>query len=932
MNIQPSAGQSSVILGQSSVTVGQSSVTVGQSSRLSEARRASLRSINPISPSLRLCVPSRRTRNLFLSFTICSLLFEKRLCSFVRRGGREIRTIKYLLTFILLLFTTSIYPQEIMIQKINSNWKFKSASKETWINASVPGTVHTDLMYQGLIPDVFFGTNEKDVRWIENETWEYKSVFTVSDELLNKKVIKLVFEGLDTYAEIYLNGEQLLKTENAFRKYECDVKSKIKKENELYVKFLPVAEIEKQKQKKYNFELPGDSRVFTRKPAYHYGWDWGGRFVTCGIWKDVFIKAYDFAEIKNVHYKYTLDENGNADMKIFYTVDCSDEGEYDILVKNANSNEVRSQKVNFKSGINENFIAYNFTPELWWTNGLGQPNLYLFEFKILKDGDIIDERADKIGFRKIELVKEKDEYGESFYFRLNGVPVFMKGANMIPLDNFIPRVENNRYGELIKQCVESNMNMIRVWGGGIYENDVFYDLCDENGILVWQDFMFACGMYPWDDEFLNNVSEEVSQQIVRLRNHSCIALWCGNNEIDEAWKNWGWQKQFGYSEKDSAEIWNGYLNLFENLIPGLVAENFLDNKNDLYKYYIPTSPKHGWGREESLKEGDSHYWGVWWGNEPFESYPEKTGRFMSEYGFQALPQISSFLKFMDKRDLFLYSDALKNHQKATYGFDKINLMMKKYFFVPLTYEDYNYVSQLVQMYGISTAIASHRINKPKCMGTLYWQLNDCWPVISWSGLDYFMNKKALQYAVKEFYRDVMIGFKNEKEINKLQIYIVSDRLGDVYGRLDVNVMDFSGKVLKSFSSEITVGANTCNIVLEIKNEFQALYETVVKVVFTSKQGESFKGDFYYLPPKNLVLPKADFNCSVSDNSVSIKAKSFLKNVELRFKNAGTAFSDNYFDMMPGEEKTVIYDMPDKQRGVKPELIVKTLNDLFYEKK
>lgn len=853
-----------------------------------------------------------------------------RLCPFA--SLREIRPVKYLLTLIIILFSTSIYPQELMHQKINSNWKFKSASKDTWINASVPGTVHTDLMYYGIIPDVFYGTNEKDVQWIENETWEYKSEFPVSDELLNKKNIKLVFEGLDTYTEIFFNGELILKTDNAFRKYEFDVKNIIKKENILFVKFYPVGPAEKEKAGKYKFELPGFSKVFTRKPAYHYGWDWGGRFVTCGIWKDVYLKASDFASINNVHYKYTLDEKGYAAMKIFYSLDCFAEGEYEIRMKNANTNDFKSEKIYLKNGLNRNYLEYDFKPELWWTNGLGQPNLYKFEFKILKDGNVIDERIDRIGFRKIELVKEKDEFGESFYFKLNGVPVFMKGANMIPLDNFTPRVDVNKYGSLIKHCVESNMNMLRVWGGGIYENDVFYDLCDENGILVWQDFMFACGMYPYDEEFLNNVSEEVNQQIVRLRNHSCIALWCGNNEIDEAWKNWGWQKQFGYSDKDSADIWNGYLKLFENIIPELVMENYLRSEGDVNKCYIPTSPEHGWGREESMKEGDSHYWGVWWGDEPFEMYAEKTGRFMSEYGFQAMPQINSFPKFMDSRELFLYSDGVKNHQKATDGYEKINRYMKMYFFVPLTFEDYNYISQLVQMYGVSSAIESHRINKPKCMGTLYWQLNDCWPVVSWSGLDYYGNKKALQYAVKELYRDVMIGFKNESEIDKLKIFIVSDRLEDVKGKFDIKVMNFSGKILKNISEEISVAANSGSMVYELKNDFDDLFEIVVKVVFTDSDGITYSRDFFYLPPKKLVLPDAEYTHSLTDNTVTVKAKSFIKNIELRFKDSDATFSDNYFDLMSGEERTITYDLIGPQRGAKPQLLIKTLNDMFNERK
>ena len=416
-------------------------------------------------------------------------------------------------------------------------------------------------------------------------------------------------------------------------------------------------------------------------------------------------------------------------------------------------NEVNhSEKITLQKGLNSYKTKLSVPdPKLWWPNGMGDQPLYQLDFQI-ESSNSVDSQNVIFGIRQIELVQQKDSIGESFYFKINGKPFFAKGANYIPQDNFPSRVPDEKYIQTIQTALDANMNMLRVWGGGIYEKDIFYDLCDQKGILVWQDFMFACTMYPGDSAFIENVRQEAIYQVKRLRNHPSIALWCGNNEVDEGWHNWGWQKALNYSASDSTEVWNNYLKIFEKILPEAVS------LYSPYTPYIPSSPQNGWGRKESLTHGDAHYWGVWWGAEPFEIYEEKVGRFMSEYGFQGFPDLKTLDSCLLPEDRNLLSPALLNHQKHPRGMELIRTYMELEYKVPDEFEDYAYVSQLVQAYGIKKAIEAHRRAMPRCMGTLYWQLNDCWPVISWSSVDYYNRWKALHYFVRQAYQDVTYFF------------------------------------------------------------------------------------------------------------------------------------------------------------------------------
>ncbi len=573
---------------------------------------------------------------------------------------------KYLLQTVLScwlcwLLQHEVLQAQLLRQTVHENWQF-SKDQQTWYSAIVPGEVHTDLMRHKLIPDPFFGLNEKAVQWVEKEDWVYQTRFVPDPKLMKRQEVALVFDGLDTYADVYLNGHFILRANNMFRQWRVDVKQQLKKgENVLKIHFHSAQNYADSLAKADSpFVIPDHPRAYVRKAPFHFGWDWGPKLTGAGIWRAVRLEGFDQREVQQ----------------------------------------------------------YSQAPV------------------------------------QVALVERPDEWGQTFYFEIEGKPVYMKGANYIPMDSFVTRPSRADYVRLLSRVKEANMNMLRVWGGGIYERDEFYEICDSLGIYVWQDFMFAGAMVPGDEDFFANVKAEVSYQVERLRHHKSIVLWCGNNEVDEAFNRWGWQKTYQMTAADSARLWKDYTRLFRDSIPHWLKSL------DPYRPYISTSPKWGWGLKESFTEGDSHYWGVWWGMEDFEAFEQKTGRFVSEYGMQGMPNYSSVLAFTREEDRYLFSDVLKNHQKANQGFQKINDYLHRYVLdsaqlKQLSVEDYTYASQVLQYYAFKNMILIHRAKAPYNMGTLLWQLNDCWPVASWSIIDHYRQMpKAAWYAVKEAYKEV----------------------------------------------------------------------------------------------------------------------------------------------------------------------------------
>lgn len=569
---------------------------------------------------------------------------------------------KKLLTLLCVLLSAVADAQPFSLP-LSRGWVFKEPGKDKWLPATVPGTVHTDLMKQKLIPDPFYRDNEAKVQWVSKLDWDYRTQFNVDARQLSANNLELVFEGLDTYADIWLNDRLILHTDNMFRTWQVDVKPWLKAgKNQLLIRFYSAERItDSLANAQLPLVLPSENnRHYSRKAQYHFGWDWGPKLVTCGIWRKITLRGWD---------------------------------------------DIREEDISWKKGL-----------------------------------------------KKVELVQEPDSAGSTFYFRINGQPVFMKGANWIPADVFLPRIGKARYRQLLVAAKEANFNMLRVWGGGIYEDDAFYDLCDSLGIMVWQDFMFAGAMYPSGDaHFLENVKQEAIDNIKRLRRHPCIVAWCGNNEIDEAWNNWGWQDQFHLSQQYAEVLWGDYKKLFRELLPQLVADY------DGMRPYISTSPKNGWGRKESMTDGDSHYWGVWWGLEPVVRYKEKIPRFMSEYGMQAMPNWETIKMFSLPADWDTASVVMKVHQKHPTGYKTLAAYLEQNDDHPATFKAFAEATQQLQAKALTTAITAHMDAAPYCMGTLFWQFNDCWPVSSWSVVDYYGRKKKGYYAVKRLYARPVTG-------------------------------------------------------------------------------------------------------------------------------------------------------------------------------
>jgi beta-mannosidase len=630
------------------------------------------------------------------------------------------------------------------------HWQFYIENSETWYPAIVPGVIHLDLLANQLIEDPFWGKNELKQRWIEDEDWVYKTTFIIDELLKNYQNIELNFEGLDTYADVYLNGQKILSANNMFRSWNIEVSDQLAEgENELKVVFHSPVKYNEQKVENYPYPLPSGNETtdiktkvssFTRKAAYQFGWDFAPRFVTCGIWRPISINAWNKAKIADVFTSTQEIDIIKAKMLTQIEIEVAVAGDYVLIVDGNKHTE--------KLSSGRNILYYPFeieNPKLWWCNGYGEAHLYSQNVEFISEKETIDHKTINYGVRTIELVNEPDSIGTSFYFLLNGKPIFIKGANYIPQDMFLPRVTDEQYKKLIEDVKEANMNMLRVWGGGIYENELFYDLCDQNGILVWQDFMFAGSLYPDDIEFKENVKQEVIQNIKRLRGHPSIALWCGNNEIEVAWNNWGWQKQYGYSPEESTMIWNNYLAIFHQLIPELIAIY------DPLRVYTPTTPLSNWGSAENFNHGSMHYWGVWHGREPFENFENNVGRFMVEYGFQSFPEISTLQQVMSDSSLNLNSSAMKNRQKSYIGNGLISDHINQYYGEPETFTAFVLLSQQTQAKGLGMAIKAHKNKQPHCMGTLFWQLNDCWPGPSWSVIDYYgKHKLAYDVVKKEF--------------------------------------------------------------------------------------------------------------------------------------------------------------------------------------
>ena len=847
-----------------------------------------------------------------------------------------------------ILLSTPLMIQAQHIQDLHEGWQFRESDSTEWLSAQVPGSVHMDLYRNHVIPDPFYGTNEDSVQWIEERDWDYRLAFSADAETLNKEHIMLVFDGLDTWAEVVLNGETILHAENMHLAYPVDVKRLLKEQNELLIHFTSAVKKGKELAKDIPFRMPSDERIYSRKAQYQFGWDWGPRFVGCGIWKDVRLEAWDDARILDLQVFQDSLSDEIAEMHAILGWDFPilpighvEEFQVNIYVNDHLVNNQRVIASSEPTPCPDLYFSID-DPIRWWPNvnlsnssigipvdtsvtTLKIPYRYTVKAELLKGDSVISSAEQMIGLRTIELVLEPDAQGTSFYFRVNGVPVFAKGANFIPTHSFPEQTTKAEYKAMLEEIKAANVNMLRIWGGGIYEDDHFYDLCDSLGIMVWQDFMFACAMYPGDDDFLNNVSKEIDFQVRRLRNHPSIVLWCGNNEIDEAWHNWGWQILYGYLQLEADKIWGWYTDLFHELIPQSLETL------DPGRSYWPSSPSIGWGRKESLTLGDMHYWGVWWGKEPFSVWKDKTGHFMSEYGFQGMPSWFTLQETMDSSQLKLLSPSMKTHQKHPVGYETIDEYMQRDFPVPDNLEDYWYVSQLLQAWGIQQAFDAHLSAMPVCMGTLFWQWNDCWPVTSWSAVDHAGRRKALYYAARRTFGPNHIAAIPRKKT--LDIYLISD---------SSEVQDMTGSLMFIDST----GYITFHSVYHgLKDSFHAPGQQSVQLAsipWDSLAGQTmlefelsipgwvvtYSTVYFIRPPNEASLKPA----AITQQYDPLRQTIYLDTdvpawgVYLYSDEGELKLSDNFFDMRPGYQRAIELEVvPD---GFTGEVKIRTLNDLM----
>lgn len=875
----------------------------------------------------------------------------------------------------------SLVPAQAFVQvrTLHNGWKVRNASSEIWHEAQVPGNLHIDLMRAHVIDDPFYRLNERSVQWIDKENWMYETYVTPTEAELSAENQEIFFKGLDTYADVYLNSQRLVCADNMHREWRCNVKGILKPgKNHLEVYFnSPVRRnIPKFDALPYRHNTGPDQSwlggifdktisPFARTASYEYGWDWGPRLVTFGIWRPVLLETWNEQKISNVWHIQNDVTAQRAKLSTIVEVEASEDMPEAIVAVSANGRQLASRTTSLKKGLNKVRMDYTLNkPRLWWTNGLGEA--YLYDFKTTlkgKDGKVIDSESEDIGIRSLKLHNDKDKYGHNLYFELNGQPLYAKGSNMVPNDNFLSRCTDSVYHAVVRDAKAVNMNIIRVWGGGEYEDDAFYKECDKYGILVWQDFMFACCTYPADSAFLASVKKEAIYQVKRLRNHPCLAVFIGNNECQDVWYGWGNKKkqldEMGYGE----EVGKMQHALFHELLPSVVKE-YAPNIT-----YRPSSPYAFEDTPSDGVNGDDHYWGVWHGAEPFEAYYDHRVRFQSEYGFQSFPEYESVLKYAPfEYDHNIYSEVMMEHQKAgTYANHRIEEYMRRDYHVPSDFKKFLYVSLLMQGDGVKIGMEAYRRDRPYCMGSIVWQLNDCWPVASWSSRDYYGRWKALHYFTKYAYDDILVAPRVKvigevkKQENKqvsnlpteeggqlkvaenvtskcnkeLDIKLVNDRRSGAKGELKIQTITMAGKVVHVEKRTVNLPANDAiHVVTRKVNDLLGgeKPEDVIFYITYTTGGKIYSNIAYAVSQKDMNYQKAHIQTVVTPSGdgydVKLTTDVFARGVFLSIKGIDNFFSDNYFDLLPKLSRTIHVRTDKDLATFKKELEVISLVDTY----
>lgn len=786
-----------------------------------------------------------------------------------------------------------------------------------WMKAEVPGTVHTDLMRRYLIKDPFSRMNEADVQWVESMKWAYRKRFIVPENFMSEEQIDLDARGLDTYALILVNGKKVAETSNMFIGHRFPVKEFLNVgTNEIEIIFdSPARRAAMLEEEHGPLAAAHDAtRLYVRKAQYAFGWDWGPRLVTSGIWRSIRLQAYSHGRLAHPFARVASVSEKEAAVELTVEVQTT-AGAHPLtvhafvgggMVAHEYDTEIVDGKARFDVRIPE--------PRLWWPNEYGEQPMYTAVLTLRTSTEDVDAVETSFALRTVKLIQEDDADGRSFIFEVNGRKIFCKGANWIPPDSFIPRVPYSTYERLLSAARDAHMNMIRVWGGGIYEQERFYDLCDRLGLMVWQDFMFACGEYPDGEWFTSQVRDEAVDIVKRLRNHPSIVLWCGNNESE--WLFCSANPGKGADEMKGAQI-------FSSLLPSVCEHE------DGTRLYWRSSP-FGSGDPNAESDGTHHQWEVWSSWKDYSAYAHNTARFVSEFGFQSPAGRKAFEGVTEPEDRAPQSAVMEHHNKQMEGTARLFRFIAAHERMPASFDEFVYHGQLVQAEALKIAVEHWRRRKFKTAGTLFWQLNDCWPATSWSVIDSALAPKAAYYYAKRFYAPLLFSFKSADRT--IELWVTNDATMPIRGNAVIELLSMNGGVRWKRSKPLKCDADSSYAAARVHREAIDAFDPAshyLRVRFETSNGLAAENRLYFREPKHLHLPKAKLKWKLAEEdgvlTLSVSSSKFAKNVRLEMEEGTAEFSDNYFDLDAGEKKHIRITTNETKAWVKKRLRLSSLH-------
>lgn len=820
-------------------------------------------------------------------------------------------------------------------QTLNGDWKIENMQSGIFCIGTVPGTVISAFCENNIFEDPYFRTNEYIVREAMKDNYKFTRYFDVEEACFEKKHIELVCYGLDTIGTIILNGHNIKKVNNMHRTWRVSCKKHLKKNNNLIEIIFKspikhIQEYQPSKGKEISFVSSGvmGGNQYIRKAHSMFGWDWGPQLPDIGIWRDIELQAYNDIRMCDAFIKQIHDDQ-KVYVKVTVPFLCDENAKhYEVKISIENHDEHQQVVLPANETITHTFIVKN--PKLWWPNGYGDQPLYKISIQCRKSQEeIVEEKDYTIGLRTLTIKQDKDKWGNEFAFCVNGIKIFTKGANYIPEDSIYPHITTQKLDYLTDCAIRANYNCLRIWGGGYYPSDYFYDLCDRKGLIIWQDFMFACNIYDLTKEFEENIVAEVYDNVQRLHHHACLGMWCGNNEIESAWENWGGFKD--HSKKLRAD----YIKLFEYILPKAMQQ-----KDDM-TFYWPSSPSSGgsFDKPDSSDIGDVHYWEVWHGLKPFSEFQNHYFRFCSEFGFQSFPAFKTVKTYTSKEDWNIFSKVMESHQKNDAANGKILYYLSELFLYPKDFDSMLYISQILQGLAIKAGVEHWRNNRGRCMGALYWQMNDNWPVASWSSIDYYGRWKALHYMAKKFYAPFNATIVR-KHYN-IMVYLQNETLHMQDATITINLKTFDFHTTYSKTLKCTVDSLSA---IQIYNfNYEDLVKEKEEQVFleciaTFENGYQIKQTEVFLPYKHLHLQKPDYFVNIEEFNeeiiIEVKTNTYAPFLELDFINLDAIFSDNYFDITSEEGAKISIAKADIKGNtkdieqLKQELTTRSLYDSF----